>query len=201
MVSRRRDPEPVYGRDLWDEQHLVWPVQSALMAAFHDLEDWHRRPMLTVPRDYKDPSTAGVVFWLPPWWHATAEVRKTVVSIISPRLGIEEPVATWQTAGIHPKVIIKPCKRVPAQVLFAELRDLIEAARDTGPVLGLGLGGQLVTADLEDASPHILVSAGSGGGKSALTRLIGCQALHHGAHVVICDFKGTSHNGPRDCPG
>jgi hypothetical protein len=97
----------VYAAQLWDEQHLIWPVQRALMAAFKDLEDWPRRPMLTVPRGYKVQDTTGVVFWLPPWWHATAEVRKTVLGIISSRLGIPDPVATWQTAGIQPKVIIK----------------------------------------------------------------------------------------------
>ena len=53
----RRDPEPVYRRELWDQEHLVWPVQRSLIAAFKDLEDWPRRPMLEVPRDYKDPAT------------------------------------------------------------------------------------------------------------------------------------------------
>ena len=54
---------------------------------------------------------------------------------------------------------------------------------------------------MEDDSPHVLVSAGSSGGKSALTGLIACQALHHGAQVVICNFKRVSHNWSKGLPG
>jgi hypothetical protein len=90
---------------------------------------------------------------------------------------------------------------MPEQVLWSDMLDRIEAAPETAPILGLGVGGQIVDADLEDDSPHVLISAGSGGGKSALTRLIACQALHNGAQVVICDFKRTSHNWAKGLPG
>lgn len=193
MFSRRRDPEPVYASQLWDEQHLVWPVQRALMAAYKDLEDWPRRPMLEVPRDYREPSTAGVVFWLPPWWHATADVRKSVVSIISSRLGITDPVATWQTAGIQPKVIVKPRARTPESVLWPQVRELAAAASPTAPVLGLGIGGAVVDCDLVDDSPHVAISAGSGGGKSTLVKAIVAQNLYHGGVAIILDFKRSSH--------
>jgi hypothetical protein len=53
----------------------------------------------------------------------------------------------WRPDGIHPRVVVKPRQRVLERVAFAELRERIEAVRDTKPVLGLGLGGQLVTAD------------------------------------------------------
>lgn len=201
LFRREKELQPVYAADLWDEQHLIWPVQRTLRAAFPDLEDWKRRPMLSVPRDYKQPSTEGVVFWFPPWWHLTGETKRNVVSIISSRLGITDPVASWAANGIQPKVTIKPRQRVPERVLWTEMLDRINAASDTAPILGLTLGGQVVDADLEDDSPHVLVSAGSGGGKSALTRLIACQALRNGHQVVIADFKRTSHNWAKGLPG
>ena len=158
MFRRKPDPQPVYGRDLWAQDHLVWPVQRTLMAAFKDLEDWPRRPLLEVPRDFKEPSTSGVVFWFPPWWHPTAEVRKTIVSIVSSRLGIADPVASWHAAGIQPKVIIRPRQRTPERVLWSQVRDAVAAASSTAPVLGLGVGGAVVDCDLIDDSPHIAVS-------------------------------------------
>lgn len=200
-LGREKTLTPVYADALWDEQHLVWPVQRTLHAAFPDLEQWKRRPMIEVPRDYKKPETTGVVFHLPPWWHLTGDIRKNVVSIISSRLGITDPVASWSAGGIQPKVVIKPRQRVPEQVLWADMLDRIRAASDTAPILGLSLGGLVVDADLEDDSPHVLISAGSGGGKSALTRLIACQALHNGHQVVIADFKRTSHNWAKNLPG
>jgi hypothetical protein len=91
MFRRKPVPVPVYAAELWAEQHLLWPVERSLLAAFPDLDNWNRRPRILVPRDYKDPGTAGVMFWVPPWWHLIGEVRKTVVSIISSRLGIADP--------------------------------------------------------------------------------------------------------------
>jgi hypothetical protein len=47
---------------------------------------------------------------------ASGEVRETVVSIVSSRLGIADPEATWNAAGIQPKVMIKPRQGTPERV-------------------------------------------------------------------------------------
>jgi hypothetical protein len=201
VLGRRPYREPVFYADKWAEQHLCWPLERTLLAAFPDLEGWARRPRLAVARDYQDPASEGVTIWLPPWWHVTREVKQRLVSIVGSRLNLPDPVATWTLSGPQPKVVIRARAKLPESLHFAEVREQITGARDTAPIIGLAAGGQLVVADLEDDSPHILISAGSGGGKSALTRLLAAQALHNGANVVICDFKRTSHNWAKGLPG
>jgi hypothetical protein len=200
MFKRRPDPEPVTRAEWWHQNHVEWPLNRTLLAAFPDLEVYGRKPA-TVAMDYRDPASEGVVFRYPPWFHATAGFRQQVVDLIASRLGINDPVAIWRTSGAQPCVVVKARAKLPGVVRWAEVKDLIKAAPDTAPVLGLGLGGTLIDADLEDDSPHILISAGSGGGKSALTRLIAAQALHHGGQVVILDFKRTSHNWAKQLSG
>jgi hypothetical protein len=197
----RQAREPVYYADQWAEQHLVWPLERTLIAQFSDFEGWQRRPRLTVPRDYQSPDSVGVCIWLPPWWLLSRDVKARILAIVSSRLNMRDPVATWTLSGPQPKVVIKARAALPESVGWSEVLEHIRAARDVAPILGVAAGGQLVTADLEDDSPHILISAGSGGGKSALSRLIAAQALHNGAHVVIADFKRTSHNWAKGLPG
>ncbi|MGH3965075.1 MAG: hypothetical protein ACRDRY_17755 [Pseudonocardiaceae bacterium] len=194
LFGRREQlPPPVYHDQLWDQTNLIWPVERALLAAFPDLEEWKRRPRLEVPRDFKSPDTSGVVFWVPPWWHATADVRKNVVSIIATRLGITDPVASWTANGVHPKVVVRPRQRTPERVVWGQVRDLVVAASPTAPLLGLGVGGAVVDCDLIDDSPHIAVSAGSGGGKSTLVKALVAQNLYHDGVAVVLDFKRSSH--------
>lgn len=50
-------------------------------------------------------------------------------------------------------------------------------------------------------SPHVLISAGTGGGKSTILRIICCQFIHHGARAFVLDFKRISHTWARRVPG
>ncbi|RFC78090.1 DUF87 domain-containing protein [Streptomyces sp. AcE210] len=49
--------------------------------------------------------------------------------------------------------------------------------------------------ELEADSPHILVNASTGGGKSATLRCIACQMLHHGSRVFVLDPSGSPTRG------
>lgn len=72
------------------------------------------------------------------------------------------------------------------------VRELLEACPDTAPMLGLGHGGRLVSADI-GTDPHLLASMRTGGGKSALFRLLLSQELRRGAVGLILDVKRLSH--------
>jgi hypothetical protein len=67
----------------------------------------------------------------------------------------------------------------------------------------LGLGGEYapVTVDLASDTPHVLVSAGSGAGKSVIARSLATQALLKGFQVVILDTKQISHMWAEGLPG
>lgn len=60
-------------------------------------------------------------------------------------------------------------------------------------VLGVDGHGEPITVDLNAESPHILMSAGTGGGKSATMRALAMQALAKGHIVIILDIKRHSH--------
>lgn len=66
----------------------------------------------------------------------------------------------------------------------------------------LGINGEGVpeTADLHGDSPHILISAASGAGKSATARNIATQALIKGYTVIFLDAKRHSHRWAKNLP-
>jgi hypothetical protein len=68
-------------------------------------------------------------------------------------------------------------------------------------LLGLnGQGAEEIT-DLNSDSPHILISASSGAGKSVTARAIATQALIKGFEVVFLDIKRHSHRWAKNLPG
>src|SRR5260221_12926933 len=81
----------------------------------------------------------------------------------------------------------------PAKVTLADAVMRLDAATQVTPFIGYGRGGKPVNADLDSDSPHVLISAGSGGGKSVTLRTLACQILHHGGTVLVLDIKRISH--------
>lgn len=84
-------------------------------------------------------------------------------------------------------------KGFPSQLPLNEATDWIEQVGPAGVVLGVDSVGQPVTVDLDDESPHILTSASTGLGKSAIARSVAVQRLAQGDVVVFLDIKRHSH--------
>ncbi|MCX4967250.1 hypothetical protein OHA98_21270 [Streptomyces sp. NBC_00654] len=68
------------------------------------------------------------------------------------------------------------------------------------PTVGFRAGARIVSVDLDAESPHNLVNASTGGGKSVSLRCIACQMLHHGSLVSVLDIKRISTRGRTACP-
>ena len=78
---------------------------------------------------------------------------------------------------------------------FVTIDDVPERS---GPVVHLGVGAKgPVSVDLDSESPHILVNAPTGLGKSAVARSIAVQRLSAGDVAVILDVKMHSHKWAR----
>ncbi|MEU4800558.1 hypothetical protein [Streptomyces sp. NPDC023327] len=101
----------------------------------------------------------------------------------------------WHPEGRKPYVRVKKTRKPPAKALFKDpkTRELIAKAKESAPIIGFGAGGQIVSVDLDAESPHILVNASTGGGKSVTLRCTACQMLHHGSLVIVLDTKRISH--------
>lgn len=84
----------------------------------------------------------------------------------------------------------------------AEIPELVTvgdlpAVTDSTVSLGIGPSGPVVV-DLDSESPHVLVNAPTGEGKSAVARSLAVQRLAAGDMVVVLDVKMHSHRWARD---
>lgn len=127
--------------------------------------------------------------------------NRMVETIIRNKLGLGDEVNfTFKIAGRKPHVVITRPPLLPKKVTFAdsEYREAVEKAAESAPLIGIGPRGRKVTVDLDAESPHVLVNAGTGGGKSSITRAMSCQVLHNGGQMVVLDVKRHSHKWARD---
>ena len=90
-----------------------------------------------------------------------------------------------------------PHSEFPSLLPLNEATDWIEDLKDSEVLLGVDGTGRSLTADLDSDSPHILVSAPTGRGKSAVARSIATQRLIQGDMVVFLDIKQHSHRWAR----
>jgi hypothetical protein len=74
-----------------------------------------------------------------------------------------------------------------------QAEEMIKSAKDTAPVLGVSASGDPVTVDFVSESPHVLVNASTGGGKSVVVRSLMAQHLYHGGIACVLDVKRFSH--------
>jgi DNA translocase FtsK/SpoIIIE-like protein len=138
---------------------------------------------------------------LPPGKCGSVNVQKNLLAAVGGVLGMPDPLAKWFLRGRHPYVELRPRRLPPAQVLFAGIKRHFEAADIDHPVIGLSAGNHVEVIDYENNSPHVMVSGGSGTGKSVLLKAILCQRMHHGAGLIMLDYKRVSHRWAHNLPG
>lgn len=86
-----------------------------------------------------------------------------------------------------------PQKGFPSILPLSEATDYVEDAGASAVFLGVDALGQPITVDLDSESPHILISAPTGRGKSGIARSVAVQRLRRGDIVVVLDVKRHSH--------
>lgn len=86
-----------------------------------------------------------------------------------------------------------PQKDFPSILPWGEATDWIAGVGSSGVLLGVDGTGNPMSVDLDSESPHVLISAPTGRGKSAVARSVAVQRLALGDVVVILDVKRHSH--------
>ncbi len=89
----------------------------------------------------------------------------------------------------------------PDILTYADVSDNLWDIPESEFLLGVDGAGDPVTVDLASDSPHVIVSAGSGGGKSVIAASLATQALVKGASVAVFDVKRISHRWAKSLPG
>jgi len=81
----------------------------------------------------------------------------------------------------------------PSVLPLSEASDWLADCRESEILLGVDGDQQPVKVDLSADSPHLLVSASTGAGKSAIARSVAVQRLARGDVVIFLDVKRHSH--------
>jgi hypothetical protein len=193
LARRRPERTPVTLAEVQHERAVVGPLAAMLRRAVPDLADYPASPLVDVPANWRAEG-AETLIRLPGDLLVTAEVRRTILAAVAAKLGLTDPVVTLHAAGPMQRMVVTPRVLAPASVTWAEALPLVQRAADTAPVLGLAKRRRPVDLDLLDESPNLLISSGTGGGKSVLARSVVCQLLNRGAGVVCLDIKRSSHS-------
>lgn len=186
-----RSREITTGRRSW-EREVVMPLGR--MLAPHVQQSHNEREIrswLTVPRDFRSEHGHPVEVRLPHGYAGLEKARETIVRLAGERLGLREPLASWQLEGSSPRLLISAPTLPPEKVLFSHVRDYFESAEQFRPFMGLTGVGKAAYAEMILDSPHVGVGAGPGAGKSSFAKNFIMQALHWGWGVVILDWKMT----------
>jgi hypothetical protein len=183
--------------------HLAWvrPLHLALAPQLGVPLAARPSSWLTVPRDYARREGAEIRIDLPVRALPGDDGKRALTAIVREKLALEDaPRADWHLSGGRPHVLLTVQIPPPPKVTLGMVRELVAAARECAPLLGLGRGRRATYADLDGDSPHVLVSAGSGGGKSVTTRALVAQILARGGVALILDVKRLSHAWARGLP-
>lgn len=130
----------------------------------------------------------------------SAETMLAARRVVSAKLGLPELEEHWDHVGMGSVGIWTVRERPPGTVGLDAIAAYLDSLPESEFMVGLAAGERPVTVSLDDDSPHMACSAGSGAGKSVLAMLVATQVLRRGGRVVILDFKG-SHRWARGLPG
>ncbi len=138
---------------------------------------------LTIPRGFRTDPGAVVTLAYPPTWNPDASRQRAIDQLIRRHLGADLIPAFGAFAAVwrHPAA--------PPEVAPFEGYDL-PAHRVHMATLA---GGAKFIADLQDEEPHLLIAAGTGGGKTSAASVPAAHTRAHGWLVDIIDPKRRSY--------
>ena len=184
--------------------HLQWvrPLHRAVCTPAGWDEDAKPSRYLHVPRN-RAAGGDGVIVRVAPDFRHTDARRAEIVTTVQAKLALSDVSVTWVPDGRHSYVQFRPREQMPATARFSDpaIRELVEDAKRSAPVIGVTRGNKPVAVDLDSEAPHVLISASTGGGKSTMIRTLAAQLMRNGADVVVVDYKRHSHQWLRPIAG
>lgn len=196
----------------WHRRRWYWPLAKAFAVAMgRDVRSASR--WLNVPRGLQNAPArtfwrwerpAGIILYLGGGFQAKPKETEQLENLTRRKLAVpdEQLSFTWQMRANWSYLQIRSRVLVPDAVLWGmqDVREAVESTRKTC-FLGLGAGESPVAVDLDDESPHLMFSAGTGAGKSVGIRSVVAQLVHDGATCFCLDIKRHSHPWLVDVPG
>lgn len=189
----------VFGLTMWriisHNRRVVKPILK-VVAPYSGTNPRPPRPgkVLRIPRDYwKNEDCMIKMTFDPETWTGDKGQKEQVNGIVTRRMG-KEWTPTWNDDANPPYVTWKRTQYPPTKVSFADIKETILANTNDGVfILGQGIGRKTIDIDLDNESPHVALSMGTGGGKSSVIRGAASQLASMGVKVTIIDPKRISH--------
>jgi hypothetical protein len=179
---------------------VLGPLHAALAPAVGQTETRPER-WLHVPEDYRSNPGTEIRIDLPVEFSGVDKGTQLVTGIVKAKLGLDGgTTSAFHLTGKEPYAIFREPIPPPAKVTLDDIMPFLLTSKETAPIIGLTAGRKPVTIDIEADSPHTLLSAGSGAGKSVLIRAALAQALAKGGYGIILDVKMISQSWAKNLP-
>lgn len=131
----------------------------------------------------------GVTLELPAGWPSDTKDEQRLAAIVGAKAAIESPKVTWRRDGPVPLLVMRHSPPPPGYVKMADLLPELKSLKDHELLLGVGKNEELVKASLATDSPHVAITAGTGGTKSNLAGWLLLQILLLGGISLALDAK------------
>jgi hypothetical protein len=131
----------------------------------------------------------GVTLELPAGWPSDTKDEAKLAAIAGAKAAIESPKVTWRRDGPVPLLVLRHSPPPPGYVTMERLLPELPSLKPHELLLGIGKNEELVTASLATDSPHVAITAGTGGTKSNLGGWLLFQMLRLGAIGLALDAK------------
>lgn len=184
-------------RDLVKE--IQEPIWDGARPALELSEMAKAKDYIVLP-DSVDRDDSVVTIKLPRAWQGHPEQKKFLDHAVTTRLpGEWEPA--YALSGQHHTAKYSRVARPPKKVTFKKWSNVVLTESSvTSPVFGIGPRSKCVASDFNADSPHVLISMGSGAGKSVTVKAVVLPLLVEGAQVYIADPKWNSHKWAMGLP-
>jgi hypothetical protein len=170
----------------------VQPLHAALAKPL-ERPEWGDSSYITIPRDLWSNVDAKVRINLPASFGAEMGKRELIKMAVQAKLALPQAEYSWNLAGRLPFLEVKQAPQPPTRVMLEDVIGAMNRAAENAPVVGLGIRRKVIALNFDLDAPHILLSMGTGGGKSTFSKMIACQILGNGGFVIFLDKKRVSH--------
>lgn len=176
------------------DHDYVMPLHRVLVKALDLPRGTRPRHYLDVPRDFHTITGDTIKVVVPVGKELSGDVRKLVEVACREKLAMQETRFSWHTSGADRYVVATQLPRPPERAEFAEdyVRAAVESASPDTPVIGISHTGKVVAHSIDSDAPHMLFVMGTNSGKSVMLRSISAQLMHHGAEIIMLDYKQGS---------
>jgi hypothetical protein len=131
----------------------------------------------------------SVTLELPAGWPSDTKDEARLASIVGAKAAIESPKVTWRRDGPVPLLTLRHSPPPPSYVTMERLLPELPKLKEHQLLLGVGIGEELVITSLATDSPHVAITAGTGGTKSNLGGWLLLQVLLRGGIGLVLDAK------------